>query len=72
MEAKKQRNLGSGRGGLSRFVWKNLKEIGRLGKLVCLNLVEKENKYNRKKSSEDGIESDFEVYTMNFEDLSGL
>lgn len=64
--------LGSGRGGLSRFIWKKLNELNRLGIVTCVNIVEKENNYNRKKSEEQEIDHSFEVYTMNFEDLTGL
>jgi hypothetical protein len=47
--------LGSGRGGLSRFLAKNLMDINRLEKLTALNISDKENEMNVERAQKEGI-----------------
>ena len=62
--------LGSGRGGLSRFLAKNLLDLDRLEKITALNISDKENEMNMVRAKEIGIpESQFDVLNLDFDNL---
>lgn len=65
--------LGSGRGGLTRFVAQELKNIDRLESILALNITERENTYNLEKARELGLlESEFMVTLANFDNLDNF
>lgn len=65
--------LGAGRGGLSRFLAKELLALGRLDTFHATNLSERENEYNSEKAAKEGIAQDtFRVSYLNFDDMSGV
>lgn len=47
--------LGAGRGALSRYLAKKLKDIGQLEKMIATNLSERENQYNRDNAAKIGL-----------------
>lgn len=62
--------LGSGRGGLSRFIAKNLLEADKLDILFAANIAEEENNYNRQMASNQNIpQNKFVVQYATFDDL---
>lgn len=62
--------LGSGRGGLSRFVARELIKEDKLDLLVAANIAEEENNYNRQKALEENINSEkFRVDHASFDNL---
>lgn len=63
--------LGSGRGGLSRHVAKNLIAEDKLEYLLAQNISETENDYNRKKGLDEGLSADkFKVEYGTFDNMS--
>lgn len=63
--------LGSGRGGLTRFMAKSLMEMDKLEKITALNISDKENEMNVERARAMGIpDSMFEVIKMNFDNLT--
>lgn len=64
-------DLGSGRGGPSRFIAKTVKKARKLQMFVAADKNEEYNEYNQKHAKKDGLTSRyFRVDTVNFEDLS--
>lgn len=47
--------LGSGRGGLTRFMAKELSSKGMLDSIIAGNIAERENEYNQEQSILEGI-----------------
>ena len=63
--------LGSGRGGLSRFIAQQLLKEDKLEQLVAANISEEENKYNRQRARELDIPEDkFSVEYASFDDMT--
>lgn len=63
--------LGSGRGGLSRYLVQELIKLDKLESYVATNLSETENAYNMDEARKLGIPSDkLEVIKKNFDDMS--
>lgn len=63
--------LGSGRGGLSRFIASNLIKDDKLEIYIAANIAEEENGYNRQKARDEGIsEEKFKVEYASFDDLN--
>ena len=62
--------LGSGRGGLTRFIAKELLKQDKLKLLVGSNISEKENETNRARAKEEGIPEDvYRVDHVSFDDM---
>jgi 2-polyprenyl-3-methyl-5-hydroxy-6-metoxy-1,4-benzoquinol methylase len=62
--------LGSGRGGLSRFLTKELAQRGMLEHFTASNISRKENEYNEAAALREGITSEFHsVVTSNFDEM---
>lgn len=62
--------LGSGRGGLSRYLTRELIKEDKLELYVATNISEIENNYNKKRASEEGIPDDkFRVDYGSFDDI---
>ena len=74
-EGKKLRilELGSGRGGLTRYMAKELIKRDMLDKIVAGNIAPRENELNLKLALEQGIPAEkFEVIELNFDNMDGL
>ena len=62
--------LGSGRGGLTRFITKELLKLDKLALMVGSNISEKENETNRSRAKEEGIPDDvYRVDHVSFDDM---
>lgn len=65
--------LGSGRGGLTRFVAKELMKLDKLALMVGSNISEKENETNRQRAKEEGISEEvFRVDHVSFDNMPYL
>ena len=63
--------LGSGRGGLTRFMAKELLDRDMLGCITAGNIAERENEYNLQQATKQGIPQDkFGVIFANFDHIS--
>lgn len=63
--------LGSGRGGLSRYLTRELLKEDKIELFVATNISEVENEYNRVKAKEENIpEANFRVDYMSFDELT--
>ena len=64
-------DLGSGRGGLARFIAGELKGCGRLEQVIASNISGRENDYNAMKAKEMGLsDAEYCVDLASFDDLS--
>jgi sarcosine/dimethylglycine N-methyltransferase len=62
--------LGSGRGGLTRFITKELIKLDKLMLMVGSNISEKENETNRQRAKEEDIPEDlYRVDHVSFDDM---
>jgi len=65
-------DLGSGRGGATRFLAGAFKKARKLRQMVAANISPKENELNRKMAEKEGLSSRlYRVDQVDFDDLSG-
>ena len=62
--------LGSGRGGLTRFMAKELRSRYMLDSIMAANITERENEYNLDQAIKEGIpQEQFSVMYLNFDEI---
>mmetsp|Transcript_13186 Transcript_13186/g.22358 ORF Transcript_13186/g.22358 Transcript_13186/m.22358 type:complete len:234 (-) Transcript_13186:64-765(-) len=62
--------LGSGRGGLARYITKELKQLGLLSKMVATNISQRENEFNLSRAKEEGLGEDiYQVEKLSFDEI---
>jgi len=63
--------LGSGRGGLTRFIAQELIKLDKLALMVGSNISEKENETNRMRAKEEGVSEEvYRVDHVSFDDMA--
>lgn len=62
--------VGSGRGGLTRYMAKELLKRNMLDSIMAANIAERENMYNLEQAIKEGIPKDkFDVMYLNFDEI---